>query len=410
MPIIFIAVLAVLLPILLGVLLAFGTARFDNVVTENRETIEKRDRLYNPAVTLGHKLKLESDPQEQFVEARRLAAARAASLPRGANMRIGRKGAENLVTAHDGVQDDPMTAFKIAQYHGWDGARAGIPAAGAAQAAPVAATGPATGGKIELKAGRDYEVIQITDSMSGAEKRKARIANAKAKAQAVKAAKASGQTIGAAAPAQPAAVPQQAAAVPSPVATAVPEPDYIEITDDMPADAVRKARIANAKAKSAYNKALKAAGIDPSAAAQPQAAPVAAAPAAPAPVAPVAAAVPEPDYIEITDDMPADEVRKARISNAKAKSAYNKALKAAGIDPSAAAQPQAAPAPVAAAPAAPAPAAPAAAAAVPEPDYAEITDDMSADEVRRARIANAKAKSAYNKALKAAGIDPASVS
>jgi hypothetical protein len=35
---------------------------------------------------------------------------------------------------------------------------------------------------------------------------------------------------------------------------------------------------------------------------------------------------------------------------------------------------------------------------------------MSPDEIRNARISNAKAKSAYNKALKAAGIDPASVS
>jgi hypothetical protein len=34
---------------------------------------------------------------------------------------------------------------------------------------------------------------------------------------------------------------------------------------------------------------------------------------------------------------------------------------------------------------------------------------MSPDEVRQARVANAKANSAYNKALKAAGIDPGSV-
>ena len=53
-------------------------------------------------------------------------------------------------------------------------------------------------------------------------------------------------------------------AAPSGIETSIPKPDYIEITDDMdPAD-IRKARIANAKAKSAYNKALKAAGIDPS--------------------------------------------------------------------------------------------------------------------------------------------------
>ena len=34
---------------------------------------------------------------------------------------------------------------------------------------------------------------------------------------------------------------------------------------------------------------------------------------------------------------------------------------------------------------------------------------MSPEEVRRARVENAKAQSAYNKALKAAGIDPASM-
>jgi hypothetical protein len=34
---------------------------------------------------------------------------------------------------------------------------------------------------------------------------------------------------------------------------------------------------------------------------------------------------------------------------------------------------------------------------------------MSPDEVRAARISNSKAKSAYNKALKAAGIDPSTV-
>jgi hypothetical protein len=346
----FIAVLAIMLPIILGLILAFATARFDKAVVENRETIEQQDKLYNPSLTLGHKLKIQADPEEQFVEARRLAAARAAATPRGANMRIGRKGAENLVTAHDGIEDDPMTAYKIARFHGWDGARAGAPAGGVPQQ-PATAQPTAAG---------------------------------------------------------PAAAP----------AVTVPEPEYIEITDDMSADEVRKARIANAKAKSAYNKALKAAGVDPSAAAQPQAAPAPAPAAAPAAPPAAAAAVPEPEYIEITDDMSADEVRKARIANAKAKSAYNKALKAAGIDPSEVAQAQAQPADAAQAapaePAAPVAAAaapsPAAAAGIPEPEYIEITDDMSPDEIRNARISNAKAKSAYNKALKAAGIDPASVS
>jgi hypothetical protein len=405
----FIAVLAIMLPIILGLILAFATARFDKAVVENKETIEQQDKLYNPSLTLGHKLKIQADPEEQFVAARRLAAARAAAMPRGANMRIGRKGAENLVTAHDGIEDDPLTAFRIARFHGWDGARAGAPAGGVPQqpaSAQPAAAGPAAAPAVTVP---EPEYIEITDDMSADEVRKARIANAKAKSAYNKALKAAG------ADASTAAQPQAAAAAPAAAAPAaaasVPEPEYIEITDNMSADEVRKARIANAKAKSAYNKALKAAGVDPSAAAQPQAAPApapAAAPAAP----PAAAAVPEPEYIEITDDMPADEVRKARIANAKAKSAYNKALKAAGIDPSEVAQAQAQPAaaPQAAAPESAQPAAPspAAAAGVPEPEYIEITDDMSPDEIRSARISNAKAKSAYNKALKAAGIDPAS--
>jgi hypothetical protein len=145
-----------------------------------------------------------------------------------------------------------------------------------------------------------------------------------------------------------------AAAAPAAVAQSVniEPPQIVEITDDMPPDELRKARIANSKAKSAFNKALKAAGVDPSnveivdgkvvlpggapvsapvpgavAATSPVTAPAAAAPAA------VASTIPQPDLIEITDSMSPDEVRQARIANSKAKSAYNKALKAAGIDP-----------------------------------------------------------------------------
>ena len=65
-------------------------------------------------------------------------------------------------------------------------------------------------------------------------------------------------------------------------------------------------------------------------------------------------------------------------------------------------------APVVEAPA-PASPAPAAAAGIPAPKLVEITDSMSPAAVRRARVENAKAMSAYNKALKAAGIDPATV-
>ncbi|MBX7251790.1 MAG: hypothetical protein K1X50_07385, partial [Candidatus Promineofilum sp.] len=125
---------------------------------------------------------------------------------------------------------------------------------------------------------------------------------------------------------------------------------------------------------------------------------------------------------EITPGMSPEEVRKARVANAKAESAYNKTLKAAGVDPAAlrggaaavatAVAPPAA-AVASAAPAAPAvpvaPAAPVAAAGIPAPKLIEITDSMSPEEVRRARVENAKAMSAYNKALKAAGIDPATL-
>ncbi len=52
-----------------------------------------------------------------------------------------------------------------------------------------------------------------------------------------------------------------------------------------------------------------------------------------APVAGASGAPPPPEMIEITDDMPPDEIRKARIANSKAKSAYKKQLKAMGIDP-----------------------------------------------------------------------------
>ncbi|MCA9974084.1 MAG: hypothetical protein KC425_27920, partial [Anaerolineales bacterium] len=52
----------------------------------------------------------------------------------------------------------------------------------------------------------------------------------------------------------------------------------------------------------------------------------------------------------------------------------------------------------------------AALAGIPKPNYIEITDDMSPDDLRKARIYNSKERSKYNKALKAAGIDPQSVS
>lgn len=349
-----IAVGAMILPVIIGGVLAWGTSSLDAVVAATKEEIDNKGKGYNPGVTLGHKIKVGQEPALQLQEARLLAAQKVASQPRGANMRIGRLGESTLKTAGKGLAEDPWTAVKIAQFHGWDGAKLGT---AAAAAAPVAVAATATsaaapGGRIKLVAGRDYEHVALNDGMSGAERRQARIANAKAKAKAYKAAKAAGATnggvvatAGAEAAAAPVAAAQPAAAA---IPTGIPTPNYIEITDDMSPDDLRKARIHNSKEKSTYNKALKAAGFDPAAveagesvAPVAEAAPVVAAAAAPA-AAPAAtggpdpallASVPAPDYIEITDGMSPDEVRQARIHNSKARSAYNKALKAAGIDP-----------------------------------------------------------------------------
>jgi hypothetical protein len=203
----------------------------------------------------------------------------------------------------------------------------------------------------------------------------------------------------------------------------------------MSGDDVRRARISYARARAAAVKALKeqaaAAPAAPAAEAAPaeEAAPAAEAEEPAASEAVAAAGIEEPDYVEITDDMEADEVRKARIQNARARSAYMKALKEAGIDPSEVQDGGGAPAPAKeeAPPAEEAPAtkeAPPAEAEAPseeeagtieipahiaEPDYMEITDDMSADEVRQARVHNSRERSKFYKALKEAGIDPKKV-
>ena len=427
--------IVILLTFALGALLAFLFSRLDRAVVNNYAVIDSENKAYNPALTMGFDINAQAPAEMQVAEARKEAAKLAAALPRGANSRIGYSATPGGRSASTGLDSDPWTASKIAEFHGWDGARAGIPAGGV-PVAPVAAApaAAAPAGPIELVPGKDYPYIEITDDMSADEKRKARIANSKAKSAAMKAAKAAGAP--AAAGAVAAAVP--AAAVPAaPAAVGVEAPKLIEITDDMSADEIRKARIANSKAKSAFNKALKAAGIDPKTieidqdgnVVLPQGAAPAAPAAAPVSAAPTAVNIEAPVLVEITDDMSADEVRKARIANSKAKSAFNKALKAAGIDPqtveinedgkvivAGAQAPAAAPVVESEAPVT-APAAPAGAGGAVDlaslglepPALVEITEDMSPDEKRQARIANSKAKSAFNKALKAAGVDPKSV-
>jgi hypothetical protein len=422
---ILVIITVIFLVLLLGMLLAFLFTRVDKAVTTTRADMVAEERAFSPGVTLGHKIKVESEYEDQLKQARKLAAKKAAGEARGANNPLAGPGLSTAATAGKNVKDDPMTAVRIARFHGWDGARTGIPtgvaAAPAVAGAPVASMGavPATAGIAPPK------LIEITPNMPPEEVRKARIANSKAEAAYNKALKAAASGAPVAGPA--AAVAAQAATpVAAAVTTHIEPPKLIEITPDMAPEDIRKARVANAKAESAYNKALKAAGGVPGKAP----APVQSAPATPAPQATPAALSPAPQaavgidapkLIEITSDMAPEEVRKARVENAKAQSAYNKALKAAGVDPKSLVAettpvetaPQVSTSTPMEEPEAPAPhatmAAPEIPAGIEPPTLIEINDGMAPEEIRRARVENAKASAAYNKALKAAGIDPASL-
>lgn len=363
--------------------MAFLFVTLSRTVTSSQLALESEKSATNPSLTLGYEIPVTAELSEQLATARVLAAKKAASLPRGANMRIGRLGHTNLRTAGEAIEEDPFTAVKIAAFHTWPGAKSGPPVGGAQT--QVAATRQATAAAPaslkrpeDLVPGVDYPFIEVTDDMGADEVRRARIANARARSAAVKALKeqatgapapaaAPGDGAAAAAPAAPAAPATSAA--PTAAAAGIEEPDYIEITDDMGADEVRKARIHNARARSAYMKSLKAAGVDPSQSgeeAAPAAAPAGAsaeavtarettAEAATEPAATAAAEaaateaagsaaaesgaveipahIARPEYIEITDDMSPDEVRHARVNNSRERSRFFKALKDAGIDP-----------------------------------------------------------------------------
>jgi len=322
-----IASIVIIVILLVGFALAGIIVAFSRQVNRAQSTLGQQKITVNPQVSLGHPVSLDATPEEQLAQAQILAAKRAAHQPRGANMRIGHLGAENLLTARKGAAEDPITAVKIARFHGWKIFETEAPWLEPAEpeAAPAAAP-PATKTADDLVPGKDYPYTEITDGMSPEEVRKARVANAKAKSAALKALKEAGET---AAPAAPAAAAKPAAAAPPKL-----EYEEIPITDDMSPEEVRKARVANAKAKAAAAKAAKeAGGAAPAAAPEPQ--PVSEKPAAAAPAAKVEipANIPAPDYTEITDDMDPAALRKARIANAKARSAYHKALKEAGIDP-----------------------------------------------------------------------------
>ncbi|NHZ72436.1 MAG: hypothetical protein GWP17_05070 [Aquificales bacterium] len=257
-----IAVVAILFTIIIALIIAAVIKGLDNAVIKNGGESQTKDITYNPAVTLGYNIQVDGDLDTQLKEARKLAAKQAAAMPRGANVKIGPQYKQDKqVTAFAGVNDDPITAVKIAAVHGWDGVRTGMVSVDPGAAAPAAAA-PAAGGKIKLVPGKDYPVIEMTDSMTPDEKRKARIANAKAKSTAMKAAKAA-QAAGGPVPVATAAAATATTAPATAAVAGIAEPEYIEITDDMSPEDKRKARIANSKAKSAYKKVLKAAGIDP---------------------------------------------------------------------------------------------------------------------------------------------------
>ena len=333
--------------LLLGVLIAVLVRAFSNMIERENSAYNAKNAGYQPAVSFGHNIPLEAELEDQIEEARKIAARQAARLPRGANVNIGQSGGDQQKTSFDGIDSDPVSAVRMAYFHGWAGLRTGAqqatvavaPAKGVAEAvAPVKASG-------DLKPGVDYPYIEITEEMAPAEKRKARIANAKAKSAALKEAKAGALTtmVTESAPAVPSAAASPAPAAVGEVREPVAGVDYevIAITDDMAPQEVRTARIANAKAKSAANKKFKAAGggsVVPS----PEVAATTEQPAEqtatqvdtqPSSANSVPSDIPAPNYIDITDDMDKDDVRKARIQNAKDKSAYNKALRAAGIDP-----------------------------------------------------------------------------
>jgi hypothetical protein len=355
MNVIVISSIVVAITLLIGAGIAGIVIAFSRAIMREEAAVEAERDKYNLQVTMGHKIAVDADTDEQLKEAKTLAAKRAAMQPRGSNVRIGQVGSGSQPTAFDGIENDPISAVKIASVYGWQLLQTGA-IAGEQQAAVItqvaAQTAAPTKSPSDLVPGEDYPFIEITDDMDPAEKRKARIANAKARSAAVKALKetaplaATPVADGGVLPTeQPVTVTPAVAAVAAPaLAEPVAGVDYevIKISDDMdPAD-IRKARIANAKAKSVAMKAFKAAGGQAATAAAP-ALPVQqeavvqteqAAPTAQAATTEIQTNIPKPDYIEITDDMDPADIRKARIANAKAKSAYNKALKAAGIDPS----------------------------------------------------------------------------
>ena len=429
-----IATLVAFLILLFALGLMWLIVNFSQLVVNNEAAIEAKEKsrnAVNPSQTGGLAISASADYKQQLFDARRLAAKIAAHKKRGENLTIGRLGTTDAhkdkkhVTV--GVKTDPLSAVKIAHFHTWKGLDIAKTAVAAGPGA--APSGAVKTVKRKLVAGKDFQWVDFK-GLSGGAKRKAIIANGKAKYAAYKAAKAAGldtMTVAAGG-----AAPAAQAVAAAPAIELPPAPTLTKIVAGMDPAAKRKAMIGNSKAKSAYNKQLKAIGINPKDVKwtdegpklpdSAQAALSAAQAAAPAPVAAGASATPTasielppaPEFTVITADMDPAAKRKAMIGNSKAKSAYNKQLKAAGIDPKTVKWTDAGPVlKQATAPATPvaatAPTATVDADVPPPPTMVEIVDGMDPAAKRAAMIANSKAKSAYKKQLKAMGIDPKSV-
>jgi hypothetical protein len=350
MNIVLIASTVVAVTVILGALFAFLFFQLSNIVYKENYAAELERRQYNQALTAGHKITPDADLEVQLKEARILAAKQAASMDRSANVTIGNVGSDRQPTASDGIGTDPVTAVKIAQHHTWQGLIPGASSATdpAKPALAPAQTAPPMKSADQLVPGEDYPFIEITDEMAPAEVRKARIANAKAKSAAVKALR----------------------SAPAPVTIEPAAPQQAEQTESKPEpDAVTQQVVGEP--------------------------------------------VPGVDYqvIDITEDMDPADIRKARITNAKAKSAAVKAYKEAGgkaTVPAPVPQPDPEPeiVPTEQQTEAISVETPA---NIPQPNIIEITDEMAPEDIRAARISNSKARSAYVKALKEAGIDPSTV-
>jgi hypothetical protein len=350
MYIVLIASIIVAVTIILGALFAFLFFQLSNVVYKENYAAELERRQYNQALTAGHKITPDADLEVQLKEARILAAKQAASMDRSANVMIGNVGSDKQPTASDGIGTDPVTAVKIAQHHTWQGL---IPGASSATdpskpALAPAQTAPPMKSADQLVPGEDYPFTEIKDEMAPAEIRKARIANAKAKSAAIK----------------------ELSSAPAPVTIEPTAPQQAEQTESKPEPQAVSQQVVGEPV----------AGVDY-------------------------------QVLEITEDMDPADMRKARIANAKAKSAAMKAYKEAGGQATVPAPvPQSDPEPeIVPTEAQPKALSVEVPANIPKPDFIEITDEMAPEDIRAARINNAKARSAYTKALKEAGIDPSTV-